>query len=293
MPITQFPIQSTELSIVASSVRSTINAMENTNSAVNTKISEDAPATTLALNPSAGGGGALDAGKLIKFDAGGGIPIGQGINVSTENATVTGNDFIGISAASTPNQTRKSKLSTLWNYIKSQIESSQIQLGAQSVVNGNSALNVSLGDSRYNRFFHNVNATDPAITSSSTTPTKVATITLPTGIYQLDAAVSSNHSLNVGCIITLRASSLIKYTLFDTYGRPLQSPVAETIASDSSTSTSRSDAGGTGYNRMIQGVVEIITNNTELSLEYSQAVADGAKPSTCRKRPYIIARRLS
>ena len=67
MSFTAFPIPSVELSTIALDARNAINALENTNAAVNAAIALDTAATYVALDASAGGGGALDADKLAKF----------------------------------------------------------------------------------------------------------------------------------------------------------------------------------------------------------------------------------
>lgn len=299
MSFTEFPIPSVELQSIALDARNAIQALENTNAAINTKIAEDLEATKTALEASGGGNGAADAGKLAKFQAGGTLAVGQSINLSTENATVVDNDFIGVSAVSTPNQTRKSKFSTVWNYIKTKIESvaltlaGQLQLTGQSITNSSSALTAGLGDSRYEiQSYSQVKV--ETVSSSDTTPITLASITLPTGMYQIDAYVAAINSTVGLCKIGLRASSNIRVGLIDYYGRDNNYALGTPVVSDG-ISISERNAGVTDgtFRRHLNGIIDVITNNTTISIEFSQLNAGAPAASTTRKRAYIVARKVN
>ena len=300
MAFTTFPIPSVELQAIAGDARAAINALENSNSAVNTAIALDTAATYIALDASAGGGGAGDADKLAKFQANGSLAVGQSINLSTENATVADNDFIGVSAAGTPNQTRKSKFSTVWNYIKAKVESvaltiaGQLQLTGQSITNSSSALTAGLGDARYGVTYFGIQADN--VSSTDTTSITLASITLPVGTYQIDSciAATSAASPNGGYLFGLRASSNIRISLFEQYGADSLSTSNSIAASDSTQLSQRTITSLTGLTnkRQLMGLLEVLTNNTVVSIEFSQFAAS-ATANTTRKRAYIIARKLS
>lgn len=306
MSFTEFPIPSVELQSVALDARNAIQALENTNAAINAKIAEDLEATKTALEASGGGNGAADAGKLTKFQAGGTLAVGQSINLSTENATVVDNDFIGISAVSTPNQTRKSKFSTVWNYIKTKIENvasmtiagnwtlnGQTQLTNQAITNSSSAITAGLGDTRYEKQAYNQVKVE-SVSSSDTTPITIASITLPTGMYQIDAYVAAVNNTVGLCKIGLRASSNIRVGLIDYYGRDNNYALGTPVVNDAISLIER-NAGATDgtFRRHLNGIVDVITNNTTISIEFSQLNADAPAASVTRKRAYIVARKLN
>lgn len=300
MSFTEFPIPSVELSTIALDARNAINALENSNAAVNTAIALDTAATYVALDASAGGGGAGDADKLAKFQANGTLAVGQSINLSTENATVVDNDFIGVSAVATPNQTRKSKFSTVWNYIKAKVESvaltlaGQLQLTGQSITNSSSALTAGLGDARYGVAYFDINTNN--VSSTDTTPITLASVTLPVGVYQVDSCVAATSlsSPNGGYLFGLRASSNIRISLFEQYGADSLSTSNSIAASDSTQISQRAITSTTTLTnkRQLMGILEVLTNNTVVSIEFSQ-YATSATANTTRKRAYIVARKLS
>jgi hypothetical protein len=300
MSFTAFPIPSVELSTIALDARNAINALENTNAAVNAAIALDTAATYVALDASAGGGGALDADKLAKFQANGTLAVGQSINLSTENATVADDDFIGVSAVATPNQTRKSKFSTVWNYIKAKVESvaltlaGQLQLTGQSITNSSSALTVGLGDTRYGTAYIGIKT--ESVSSTNTTPIKLTSVTLPVGMYQIDSCIAASSTAigNGGYLFGLRASSNIRITLFEQYGSDTGNTTNSIAASDATTLSTR-DITSTSLltnKRQLMGLLEVLTNNTEVSLEFCQSSASAVANST-RKRSYIIARKVA
>lgn len=300
MSFTEFPIPSVELQSIAGDARAAIQALENTNAAVNAKISDDVEATKTALDASGGGSGAADAGKLAKFQANGSLAVGQSINVSTENATVVDDDFIGISAVGTPNQTRKSKFSTVWNYIKAKVESvsltlaGQLQLTDQSITNSSSALTAGLGDARYGTAYIGIKV--ESVSSTNTTPIKLTSVTLPVGTYQIDSciAATSPSTGNGGYLFGLRASSNVRITLFEQYGSDNGNTTNSIAASDLTTLSTR-DITSTSLltnKRQLMGLLEVLTNNTEVSLEFCQSSASAVANST-RKRSYIVARKVA
>lgn len=300
MSFTEFPIPSVELQSIALDARAAIQALENTNAAVNAKISDDVEATKTALGASGGGSGAADAGKLAKFQGDGSLAVGQSINVSTENATVVDDDFIGISAVSTPNQTRKSKFSTVWNYIKAKVESvaltlaGQLQLTGQSITNSSSALTAGLGDARYGTAYIGIKT--ESVSSTNTTPIKLTSVTLPVGTYQIDSCIAATSPSigNGGYLFGLRASSNVRITLFEQYGSDNGNTTNSIAASDLTTLSTR-DITSTSLltnKRQLMGLLEVLTNNTEVSLEFCQSSASAVANST-RKRSYIIARKVA
>ena len=121
MSFTEFPIPSTELSSVAVNARIALNAMENSNDAVNNAIEADLPATLVSLGATDGENGASDAGKLAKFDTNGALAVSQSINLSTAVSSVVDADAIGVAQASAANVSKKATLSTLWSWIVGKI----------------------------------------------------------------------------------------------------------------------------------------------------------------------------
>ena len=80
----------------------------------------------------------------------------------------------------------------------------------------------------------------------------------------------------------------------DNYGRPSVAAFSESIILEDYNNTTplatRTDTGGTAYRRTITGIIEVITPNTVISLDYAQAVSTPEKPSLVRARRYLIAR---
>lgn len=315
MSFTEFPIPSVELVSVAANARSAINAMENSNDAINNAIEADLPATLVSLGASDGENGSSDAGKLAKFDANGALAVSQSINLSTSVGSVVDADAIGIAQASATNVSKKATLSTLWSWIVAKIGAitsitaggnwtfggtgtfnGQVELSSsQAATTANSAVSRAIGDTRYGATYSAVKV--ESVTATSTTPVTLASLTLPTGMYQIEAYVASVNNTNVLCTVGLRASSNIRVGLTDYYGKDNNYSIGTALVNDSTSLLTRS-AGlldGT-WKRHLIGVVDVITNNTVLSLEYSLAT-DPTPPDTfsssTRKRSYLIARKLS
>lgn len=147
------------------------------------------------------------------------------------------------------------------------------------------------GDARYGASYSGVSI--PQVFSTDTTPIKVASVVLPIGVYQIDSLVASVHTSIALCTIGLKSSSSIRITAYEKYGNDNTAHVNSPIATDNLTAASqRSATSGVTFSRRVTGVVEIITNGTELSIEYSQQATD-ATASATRKRAYITATKLS
>ena len=146
------------------------------------------------------------------------------------------------------------------------------------------------GDSRYGAFYNGVSI--PQVSSTDTTPIKVASVVLPIGVYQIDSLVASVHGTTPLCTIGLRSSHNIRITAYENYGNDNTAHVSSPIASDALVISQRSAFSGVTFSRRVTGIVEIITAGTELSIEYSQATTD-ATASLTRKRAYITATKLS
>ena len=170
--------------------------------------------------------------------------------------------------------------------------SDQIELTNQAATSTTSALTRELGDLRYGPY-SDISSATVSVTASTTFVT-VISVTLPIGDYQIDAFLASLHGTIGGCKIRLGASNNIRVGLTDNYGRPA-SPAIATIIDDAYNSSTaagtRSDTGGTDFRRTITGYIKILTDNTVISLDYSQQVSDPTA-SVARKWAHLIVRPL-
>jgi len=308
MSFTEFPIPSVELVSVAANARSAINAMANTNTALNTAIEVDLPATLVSLQASDGENGASDAGKLAKFDSSGVLAVGQSINLSSAAASVVDADAIAVSKPAAPNTTKKATLATLWSWVVSKIGAitsisaggawtfgGQMELSAsQAASTANSAVSRAIGDARYGTVY--VGIKEENVPSVDNTPIKLTSVTLPIGTYQIDSNIAATAAAsNGGYLFGLRASANIRISLFELYGADGSVTTANSVAaSDSTTLTQRPIAAGSTLTnkRQMVGLLEVLTNNTEVSIEFSQTTTTPEVASTTRKRAYIIARKI-
>jgi len=308
MSFTEFPIPSVELVSVAANARSAINAMANTNTALNTAIEVDLPATLVSLQASDGENGASDAGKLAKFDSSGVLAVGQSINLSSAAASVVDADAIAVSKPAAPNTTKKATLATLWSWVVSKIGAitsisaggawtfgGQMELSAsQAASTANSAVSRAIGDARYGTVY--VGIKEENVPSVDNTPIKLTSVTLPIGTYQIDSNIAATAAAsNGGYLFGLRASANIRISLFELYGADGSVTTANSVAaSDSTTLTQRPISAGSTLTqkRQMVGLLEVLTNNTEVSIEFSQATTTPEVASTTRKRAYIIARKI-
>ena len=308
MSFTEFPIPSVELVSVAADARSAINAMANTNTALNTAIEVDLPATLVSLQASDGENGASDAGKLAKFDSNGVLAVGQSINLSSAAASVVDADAIAVSQPAAPNTTKKATLATLWSWVVSKIGAissisaggawtfgGQMELSAsQAATTARSAVSRAIGDARYGTTY--VGIKEENVSSTNTTPIKLTSVTLPIGVYQIDSciAATSAASPNGGYLFGLRASANIKTSLMELYGND-GATITNNVSASDSTLLSQRDLPATTLltnKRQLVGLIEVLTNNTEVSIEFCQS-ATSATANTTRKRSYIIARKIS
>ena len=146
------------------------------------------------------------------------------------------------------------------------------------------------GDARYTRLFSGISI--DSVSSPNTTPIKVASVLLPIGLYYIDSLVSSVHGSGL-CTIGLMTNQSIGINVIESYGNDLTAHITNPIGSDNFTTSTRSAVTGTTtFNRRVAGIVQITTANTELSIQYSQSVAN-ATPSSTRKRAYITATKLN
>lgn len=308
MSFTEFPIPSVELSTIALDARNAINALENTNAALNTTIASDLPATLVSLGASDGENGASDAGKLAKFDANGALAVSQSINLSTAVGSVVDADAIGISQASSANASKKATLATLWSWVVSKIGAissisaggawtfdGQMELSAsQAATTARSAVSRAIGDARYGTT--HVGIKEENVASTNNTPVKLTSVTLPIGVYQIDSciAATSAASPNGGYLFGLRASANIKTSLLELYGND-GNTITNNVSASDSTLLSQRDITSTTLltnKRQLVGLIEVLTNNTEVSIEFCQS-ATSATANTTRKRSYIIARKIA
>jgi hypothetical protein len=158
------------------------------------------------------------------------------------------------------------------------------------------------GDARYGTYSDILDA-DFAVVSDTNLAT-VLSITLPVGLYQIDAFLSSQHNSAGGCKIRFGATvggvaTNIKVGLNDSYSRPLVAspiyPLSSSVynqANTTATIVTRSDDGAQEFRRSLNGIVEILTEGTKLSLDYAQKIANVAE-SKARARSHIIARRIN
>jgi len=170
----------------------------------------------------------------------------------------------------------------------------QTELNDQALTNGTSAVTRDLGDARYGATY--VGIKEDNVSSTNNTPIKLTSVTLPVGTYQIDSNIAATAaSSNGGFVFGLKASANIRISLFEQYGADGLTTSNSVAASDSTTLTGRAiSAGNTLTNkRQLMGLLEVLTNNTEVSLEFSQATTTPAVASTTRKRAYIIARRIA
>jgi hypothetical protein len=166
----------------------------------------------------------------------------------------------------------------------------QMELSNQAAQTGASVMNRFLADARYGQIFKSVSTTLQQ--SYDTTPIVVASVSLPVGTYQFDsylAQYAENGPAN--CTVTMSANLPIRCGLSEFHGG---SSVTNTVVNgDNVESTSRSSSGSaTEFRRTLTGIVEVFNLNTTLSLSFNQTAQDTMKPSFCRKRAYIIARKI-
>jgi len=170
---------------------------------------------------------------------------------------------------------------------------SQIRSTGQTLNTADSVVTRELGDVRYGTYS---DILTQATVSFSTTFSTLLAVTLPVGLYQLEAFMSSSHTAGVGCSIRLGSSDNIKVGITDDYGRPLVSPIVGTIISEDYNSGNpnafRAETVGVEFRRTISGVIQVLTPNTIVSLDYAQAVLTPTTQSTARARSYIVARRI-
>ena len=167
----------------------------------------------------------------------------------------------------------------------------QVELMNQKAENGASVMNLHLADARYGQIFKSLSTS--LLQSFDTTPIVVASVSLPIGTYQFDAFLAEYaENSPANCTVTLSANLPIKCGLSEFYGG---SSVTSTVVSgDNIESTSRSSTGtATEFRRSLTGIVEVFNLNTTLSLSFNQKDHDPINPSYCRKRAYIIARKIA
>ena len=172
--------------------------------------------------------------------------------------------------------------------------SGQMELTGQLATNGTSALTRDLGDVRYGATYVGIKVEN--VESNSNTPIKLTSVTLPTGTYQIESLIAATAATsNGGYVFGLRASSDIKASLIEYYGPDSLTTTNSIIVSDNLQSHQRpiSTTTNTSQKRHVSGIIEVTTNNTEVSIEFSQHTTVQAVPSTTRKRSFIIAKKIA
>jgi hypothetical protein len=171
--------------------------------------------------------------------------------------------------------------------------SGQVELTGQALTNGTSAVTRDLGDARYGATY--VGIKEENVSSTNNTPIKLTSVTLPIGMYQIDCSIAATalSQPNGGFIFGLRADNPIRTSLFEIYGPESLTTANSVIASDSLTLSQRGGSSTSTTNkRQLMGVLEVLTNNTEVSIEFCQNTTN-AVAATTRKRSYIIARKIA
>ena len=169
--------------------------------------------------------------------------------------------------------------------------SGQVELTGQALTNGTSAVTRALGDTRYGATYTGVNENN--VSSTNNTPITLASVTLPIGRYQIESCISATAASSAGgFLFGLNSSAPIKVALVESYGNDNAVTISNSIGSDSTTLTQRSIGTGTTYRRMLVGIIDIITANTVVSIEFCQNTTN-AVASTTRKRAYITARKIA
>lgn len=187
--------------------------------------------------------------------------------------------------------------------------SGQVELTGQAATNSTSALTRALGDARYGvagaigNIYSSVKVDQ--VVSADNTPVTLASVTLPVGTYQVDSLIAAfaSASGHGGYLFTLRASANVHFGLLEIYaGDASTLSPGNPISNESTTFTSRSVTTSSvlSQRRQLTGIVEVLTANTVLSIEFSQAalITQPAAPAapitlTTRKRAHLIARKIA
>jgi hypothetical protein len=171
--------------------------------------------------------------------------------------------------------------------------SGQMELTGQAATNPTSALTRALGDSRYeNKSYVGIKVEN--VDSFNNTPIKLTSVTLPIGTYHLETHIAgfANNTPNGSLKFGLRSNQNIRTSLASYVSRDSETVNMGHVTSDSLTYSEQLVLGTTG-SRNLNGIIEIIINNTEVSIEFSQMTTFPSLASTSRKRSYIIARKIA
>jgi hypothetical protein len=184
--------------------------------------------------------------------------------------------------------------------------SGQMELTGQAATNPTSVMTRALGDARYGlgtvgNTFSSVNINN--VVSADNVPITLASVTLPVGTYQIDSLTAAFGTTgHGGYLFTLRASANVHFGLVDNYGSDGSNLTTGISSSESVQTFSRSVTSSTttSQRRHITGIVEVLTANTVLSIEFSQntLITQPEPPATpitisTRKRAHLIARRIA
>jgi hypothetical protein len=184
--------------------------------------------------------------------------------------------------------------------------SGQVQLTGQTLTNEKSVLTRELGDSRYGlsgavgNIYTGVNNQN-VNSDNYLVPVKLASVTLPVGTYHIDSLIAAYALLNSngGYKLSLRASSNIRTSLVEYCSTPGSSTIVgnSPIVSDGLLLTSAvlGSSSALAFRRHLTGIIEVITPNTEVSIEFSPALSPPSLPPvviSTRKHSYITARKL-
>jgi hypothetical protein len=171
--------------------------------------------------------------------------------------------------------------------------SGQVELTGQALTNGTSAVTRALGDARYGATY--VGIKEENVESTNNTPIKLTSVTLPIGMYQIDCSIAATalSQPNGGFLFGLKANNPVRTSLFEIYGPESLTTANSVIANDSLTLSQRTGTTTSTTNkRQLMGLLEVLTNNTEVSIEFCQNTTN-AVAATTRKRSYIIARKIA
>jgi hypothetical protein len=171
--------------------------------------------------------------------------------------------------------------------------SGQMELTSQAATNATSALTRALGDSRYESKSY-VGIKVENVDSVSNTPIKLTSVTLPIGTYHLETHTAgfASNTPNGGLSFGLRSNQSIRTSLASYISRDSDFVYMGHVTSDSLT-YSKGDVLGTTGSRNLNGIIEVIVNNTEVSIEFSQMTTFPSLASTSRKRSFIIATKIA
>ena len=252
---------------------------------------------------STGGNGTADAGKLVEFNPTGGVSAkhirlhGDTYYTQINPTTIGQTQDIAFNLPTSSGTIASDKTALMLTGGQTaagpKTFSGQMELTGQAATNATSVITRSLGDSRYESKSY-VAIKVESVESFDITPIKLASVTLPVGTYFIDSniAATAANITNGGLLFGLRANFPIRTSLTSYVSRDSDITYMSPVASDSIQLSTQFVLGTTGR-RNLTGIIEIITNNTEVSIEFCQNSTFPSLASITRKRAYIIARKIA